>query len=120
VGEHLHDKVKAKTLFATHYHELTELALTRPGVRNFRVDVREEKDRVVFLRRIVEGGADRSYGIQVARLAGLPGEVLQRAEEILKGLEAGELNAAGKPARIRPKGARSRGVARRDELDLFA
>ena len=120
VGEHLHDKVKAKTLFATHYHELTELALTRPGVRNFRVDVREEKDRVVFLRRIVEGGADRSYGIQVARLAGLPGEVLQRAEEILKGLEARELNAAGKPARIRPKATRSRGVGKKDELDLFA
>ena len=120
VGEHLHDKVKAKTLFATHYHELTELALTRPGVRNFRVDVREEKDRVVFLRRIVEGGADRSYGIQVARLAGLPGEVLHRAEEILKGLEAGEVNAAGKPARIRPKGSRSREIRKKDELDLFA
>ena len=120
VGEHLHDKVKAKTLFATHYHELTELALTRPGVRNFRVDVREEKDRVVFLRRIVEGGADRSYGIQVARLAGLPGEVLRRAEEILKGLEAGELNSAGKPARIRPQGGRGREVRDKDELDLFA
>ena len=120
VGEHLHDKVKAKTLFATHYHDLTELALTRPGVRNFRVDVREEKDRVVFLRRIVEGGADRSYGIQVARLAGLPGEVLQRAEEILKGLEAGELNAAGKPARIRPKAPKGRTERPKDELDLFA
>ena len=120
VGEHLHDEVKAKTLFATHYHELTELALTRRGVRNFRVDVREEKDRVVFLRRIVEGGADRSYGIQVARLAGLPGEVLRRAEEILKGLEAGEVNAAGKPARIRPANARGRPARREDELDLFA
>ena len=120
VGEHLHDQVKAKTLFATHYHELTELALTRPGVRNFRVDVREEKDRVVFLRRIVEGGADRSYGIQVARLAGLPGEVLRRAEEILKGLEAGELNSAGKPARIRPATTRNRAVQKRDDLDLFA
>jgi len=120
VGEHLHDHVRAKTLFATHYHELTELALTRPGVRNFRVDVREEKDRVVFLRRIVEGGADRSYGIQVARLAGLPSQVLQRAEEILQGLEAGELNAAGKPARIRPKGPRTRETRKRDEPDLFS
>jgi len=120
VGEHLHDEVKAKTLFATHYHELTELALTRRGVRNFRVDVREDKDRVVFLRRIVEGGADRSYGIQVARLAGLPAEVLRRAEEILKGLEAGEVNAAGKPARIRPAKARGRPARKRDELDLFA
>jgi len=120
VGEHLHDKVKAKTLFATHYHELTELALTRSGVRNFRVDVREEKDRVVFLRRIVEGGANQSYGIQVARLAGLPGEVLQRAEEILKGLEAGEIDAVGKPARIRPKAIRNRGVGKKDEPDLFS
>ncbi len=120
VGEHLHDQVKAKTLFATHYHELTELALTRSGVRNFRVDVREEKDRVVFLRRIVEGGADRSYGIQVARLAGLPKQVLQRAEEILRGLEAGEVNEAGKPARILPQGGRAKGVRKRDQLDLFA
>ena len=120
VGEHLHDQVKAKTLFATHYHELTELALTRSGVRNFRVDVREEKDRVVFLRRIVEGGADRSYGIQVARLAGLPKQVLQRAEEILQGLEAGEVNEAGKPARIQPQGDRAKGVRKRDQLDLFA
>jgi len=120
VGEHLHDQVKAKTLFATHYHELTELALTRSGVRNFRVDVREEKDRVVFLRRIVEGGADRSYGIQVARLAGLPKQVLQRAEEILQGLEAGEVNEAGKPARIQPQGGRAKGVRKRDQLDLFA
>lgn len=120
VGEHLHDQVKAKTLFATHYHELTELSLTRPGVRNFRVDVREEKDRVVFLRRIVEGGADRSYGIQVARLAGLPGRVLQRAEEILQGLEAGELNEAGKPARIQPQRSRSKGVRNRDQPDLFS
>ncbi|NBR45563.1 MAG: DNA mismatch repair protein MutS [Verrucomicrobia bacterium] len=120
VGEHLHDKVKAKTLFATHYHELTELALTLPRVRNFRVDVREERDRIVFLRRIVEGGADRSYGIQVARLAGLPGEVLARAEEILQGLEAGELNSSGKPARIRAKPARNREVRQKDEPDLFA
>lgn len=120
VGEHLHDQVKAKTLFATHYHELTELALTRPGVKNFRVDVREEADRVVFLRRIVEGGADRSYGIQVARLAGLPGEVLQRAQEILQGLEAGELNAAGKPARIQPTKSRAKSLRKRDQLDLFA
>jgi DNA mismatch repair protein MutS len=120
VGEHLHDQVKAKTIFATHYHELTELALTRSGVRNFRVDVREEKDRVVFLRRIVEGGADRSYGIQVARLAGLPKQVLQRAEEILQGLEAGEVNEAGKPARIQPQGTRGKSVRKRDQLDLFA
>lgn len=122
VGEYLHDVVGAKTLFATHYHELTELALTRKGVRNFRVAVREEKDRVVFLRQIVEGGADRSYGIQVARLAGLPKEVLSRAEEILEGLEDGETDATGKPARIQPAGARKSKEAKpkhKNQLNLF-
>jgi DNA mismatch repair protein MutS len=118
VGEHLHDEVKAKTLFATHYHELTELALTRGGVRNYRVAVREEKDRVVFLRHIIEGGADRSYGIQVARLAGLPAEVLARATEILQGLEEGETDATGKPARIKPKGV-ARGNEEKGQMDLF-
>jgi len=119
VGEHLHDEVKAKTLFATHYHELAELALTRKGVRNYRVDVREEKDRVVFLRRIVEGEADRSYGIQVARLAGLPETVLNRAGEILKGLEEGETDASGKPARIKPKNPKQ-GKSPKLQPDLFA
>ena len=118
VGEHLHDEVKAKTLFATHYHELTELALTRGGVRNYRVAVREEKDRVVFLRQIIEGGADRSYGIQVARLAGLPAEVLARATEILQGLEEGETDDTGKPARIKPKGV-ARGNEVKGQMDLF-
>ncbi len=117
-GEHLHDEVKAKTLFATHYHELTELALTRDGVKNYRVAVREEKDRVVFLRQIIEGGADRSYGIQVARLAGLPAEVLARATEILQGLEEGETDSKGKPARIKPK-AVVRGNEMKRQLDLF-
>lgn len=119
VGEHLHDTVKAKTLFATHYHELAELALTRPGVRNFRVAVREEKDRVVFLRQIVEGGADRSYGIQVARLAGLPADVLRRAEEILQGLEERETDAAGKPARIKPREGKTRKGKDTGTPDLF-
>jgi DNA mismatch repair protein MutS len=82
------------------------------------VAVREEKDRVVFLRQIIEGGADRSYGIQVARLAGLPVEVLVRATEILKGLEEGETDAAGKPARIKPKGV-ARGNEEKKQLDLF-
>jgi DNA mismatch repair protein MutS len=120
VGEYLHDEVKAKTLFATHYHELAELALTRRGVMNFRVDVREEKDRVVFLHRIVKGEASRSYGIQVARLAGLPPAVLRRAGEILRGLEEKETDASGKPARIHPKGAvvpSSQNA--KDQLDLF-
>jgi DNA mismatch repair protein MutS len=87
---------------------------------NFRVDVREEKDRIVFLRRIVKGGADRSYGIQVARLAGLPPAVLQRAKELLQGLEEGETDASGKPARIKPKGGSSKPKPDKDQMDLFA
>ncbi|NBS83455.1 MAG: DNA mismatch repair protein MutS [Verrucomicrobia bacterium] len=110
---------QAKTLFATHYHELAELALTRPGVRNFRVAVREDRDRVVFLRQIVEGEADRSYGIQVARLAGLPTEVLKRAEEILKGLEEVETDASGKPARIKPREGKGRRAKDVGTPDLF-
>ncbi|HET6408818.1 MAG TPA: DNA mismatch repair protein MutS, partial [Chthoniobacteraceae bacterium] len=97
VAEYLHDKVKARTLFATHYHELTELELTRSGVRNYNVAVREWNDQVIFLRKIVKGGADKSYGIQVARLAGLPAPIIARAKEILSNLEQHELNADGRP-----------------------
>jgi DNA mismatch repair protein MutS len=87
VAEFLHDKIKARTLFATHYHELTKLAAERKGVGNFNVAVREWNDQIIFLRKIVPGGADKSYGIQVARLAGLPKEILDRAKEILSHLE---------------------------------
>ncbi|MFZ4396541.1 MAG: DNA mismatch repair protein MutS [Kiritimatiellia bacterium] len=95
VAEYLHNTaaVKAKTLFATHYHELTDLALTLSGVRNYTVQVREHGDSIVFLRKIVAGAADKSYGIHVARLAGMPGEVIDRAREILSNLEEGELEA---------------------------
>ncbi len=89
VAEHLHDQVGARTLFATHYHELTELASSRSGVKNYSVAVREWKDQIIFLRKIVPGAADRSYGIQVARLAGLPDSIVERAKDILKNLEAG-------------------------------
>jgi DNA mismatch repair protein MutS len=98
VAEYLHDEVKARTLFATHYHELTELELTRAGVRNYNIAVREWNDQIIFLRKIIKGGADKSYGIQVARLAGLPAEIIARAKEILSNLEQHELNADGKPA----------------------
>jgi len=98
VAEYLHDDVKARTLFATHYHELTELEMTRGGVRNYNVAVREWNDQIIFLRKIVKGGADKSYGIQVARLAGLPPSIIARAKEILSNLEQHELNAEGKPA----------------------
>jgi len=87
VAEFLHDKIKARTLFATHYHELTKLAAERKGVCNFNVAVREWNEQIIFLRKIVPGGADKSYGIQVARLAGLPKEILDRAKEILAHLE---------------------------------
>ena len=100
VAEFLHDepRVKARTLFATHYHELTDLALAKPGVVNCSVLVRERGDGIVFLRRIVDGPADRSYGIAVAKLAGMPEPVLSRARQILANLEHNELSEAGQPA----------------------
>ncbi len=90
IVEHIHNhpQLKAKTLFATHYHELTDLATVLPGVRNYNVAVSEDGEHVVFLHRIVPGGADRSYGIHVAELAGLPKAVIARAREILERLEA--------------------------------
>jgi DNA mismatch repair protein MutS len=99
VAEYLHDTpgVRAKTLFATHYHELTELSLTKARVKNYNMTVKEWNDRVIFLRKVLPGGSNRSYGIQVARLAGIPEEVIERATEILKNLERGELNEEGMP-----------------------
>jgi DNA mismatch repair protein MutS len=87
VAEFLHDKIKARTLFATHYHELTKLASERKGVANFNVAVREWNEQIIFLRKIIPGGADKSYGIHVARLAGIPREILDRARDILSHLE---------------------------------
>jgi len=91
VVEFLHNRpeVAAKTLFATHYHELVQLASVLPRVRNYNVAVTEEEGRVVFLHRILPGGADRSYGIHVAQLAGMPRPVIQRAQEVLSELEEG-------------------------------
>jgi DNA mismatch repair protein MutS len=99
VVEYLHDqdKVRPMTLFATHYHELTDLAGILPRVRNFNVQVKEYGDRIIFLRKIVEGGSDRSYGIQVARLAGLPDPVIERAKEILSNLEEDEYSIGDIP-----------------------
>jgi DNA mismatch repair protein MutS len=100
VAEHLASNARArpKTIFATHYHELTDLADAVPGVVNFHVVVREWKDDIVFLRKVVPGRSDRSYGIQVARLAGLPPTVVGRAREILNGLERDELSRGGRPS----------------------
>ncbi len=118
VAEYLHDQVRARTLFATHYHELTDLERTRSGVRNFNVSVREWNDEIIFLRKIIPGRADQSYGIQVARLAGLPEIVLRRAKEILSNLEKLELNAEGKPSLV--AGVRRRAIAASDtQLNLL-
>jgi DNA mismatch repair protein MutS len=91
VSEHLHDVVGCKTVFATHYHELTQLSNSLVAVRNYNVQVREVGDQVLFLHRLQPGGADRSYGIEVGRLAGLPPAVLERAKELLRLLEAEQI-----------------------------
>jgi DNA mismatch repair protein MutS len=100
VAEYLatNPKIRPKTLFATHYHELTDLADATPGVVNYHVAAREWKDDIIFLRKILPGRSDRSYGIQVARLAGLPRPVIQRAREILAALERDELTRGGRPS----------------------
>jgi DNA mismatch repair protein MutS len=120
VVEHLHNtpSVKAKTLFATHYHELTDIALSLPGVKNYNVRVSEQRDRIVFLRRIEPGAADKSYGIQVARLAGLPAEVVARAHEILANLEENELGDLGQARLAQPR-ARKPKITLGDQLSLF-
>jgi DNA mismatch repair protein MutS len=114
IVEYVHDapRLGCRTLFATHYHELTELAKSLARVRNVRVDVLEDGDRVVFLHRVVPGGADRSYGIHVAELAGIPGTVLQRARELLRELESGR----GRRAKSNGRAPRGLFDAPRDPL----
>ena len=117
VAEYLHDIKGPKTLFATHYHELTELAMTKPRAKNYNVAVSEWNGEIIFLRKIVEGGASRSYGIQVARLAGLPEEVVQRAREVLANLEQGELDETGAPRLAH--GKKEGGEHGTNQLNLF-
>lgn len=115
--EHLHEKVGAKTIFATHYHELTQLGDLLRGVKNMTVTVREAGEEILFLRRLESGGADRSYGIQVARLAGLPPPIIERAFELLDELEgshAGGGEGLGRSGRRRPASA-----AGLEQLALF-
>jgi DNA mismatch repair protein MutS len=122
VVEHLHNQVGAKTLFATHYHELTELAGRLPRLRNFNVAVREWHDQIVFLRKIVEGGTDKSYGIQVARLAGVPKPVIDRAKLILRNLEESELTPEGnvrQAVRHRAEREKLKQLEPPPQLDLF-
>jgi DNA mismatch repair protein MutS len=118
VAEFLHDKIKARSLFATHYHELTKLAAERKGVCNFNVAVREWNDQIIFLRKIVPGGADKSYGIQVARLAGLPKEILDRAKEILSHLEKPD-GAAVQSAKPRKRLTKTGAKIEKPQLDLL-
>ena len=113
ITEYLHDQVGCRALFATHYHELAQLADKLPGLRNYNVLVREWQEEIVFLHKIAAGSADKSYGIHVARLAGVPEEVLDRAKEVLAELEGHQVHA-----RRRPAGARRRPPA--DQPSLFA
>ena len=121
IVEYLHNQAGAKTLFATHYHELTELASRLPRLKNFNVAVREWHDQIVFLRKIVEGGTDKSYGIQVARLAGVPKEILERAKQILSNLEESELTPEGnvRQARRQQDREKLKNLAPAPQLDLF-
>lgn len=120
VAEYISKNIKARTLFATHYHELTELSLCLEGVRNLNVAVKEWGDEIIFLRKIEEGTADKSYGIQVARLAGLPDDAIKRAMEVLSNLEKSELNELGAPKLAYNSESGSSGNAGRGQLDLFA
>jgi DNA mismatch repair protein MutS len=111
IAEHIAANVRCRTLFATHYHELTELAQQFQGVKNLNVSVREWEDQVIFLHRIVEGGTDRSYGIHVARLAGIPAEVIQRARRLLGELAVHHVG--------HDKTARHRRVEAQAQMELF-
>ncbi len=117
IVEHLHEQVRPLTLFATHYHELTELADLLPRVVNRTMAVKEWEDRIVFLRRVAPGSADKSYGIHVAKLAGLPDGVVRRAEQVLANLEAKEFDPEGRPRLARGELPADRKAA---QLPLFA
>ncbi len=115
IAEFIVGRIGARTLFATHYNELTELALVMDGVKNYNVSVKEWGDEIIFLRKIEEGPADKSYGIQVARLAGIPETIVKRAKEVLNNLESEELNETG-----RPKFASGKRKKQQVQLDLFS
>ena len=115
ITEHIAEKIGARTLFATHYHELTALEASYPNVKNFNFAVKEWNDNIIFLRKIVEGGTDKSYGIHVARLAGIPSQLLDRAKEILSNLESQSLDLHDQPALAARKGS----PEQPRQLDLF-
>jgi len=110
---HNNPKISAKTLFATHYHELTELENILEGVKNYNVSVKDWNGQMIFVRKIERGGADQSYGIQVAKMAGVPDKVIVRAKEILKNLEAIEISPQGLTARIK------KGLNKNNQINLY-
>ena len=121
VVEHLHDEVGCRTLFATHYHELTQLAVSRQAVNNYYIAVREWNDQIIFLRQILPGAADKSYGIQVARLAGLPVSIIDRAKQILTGLEGSEdvEEKVSPPPKKKPSEVKEEPVEDDPQMTLF-
>ncbi len=118
VAEHLHDVIGARTLFATHYHEMVDLQETHPGVSNWHVEVREWKEEIIFLRKVLPGPADKSYGIQVARLAGLPASIIERAKRILTHLEMSASMREPSPASGSKRRRPAREKKRTDEQNL--
>jgi DNA mismatch repair protein MutS len=117
IAEFIDQRVQARTLFATHYHELAELAGLYPTIKNCHVSVKEWGENILFLRKVMEGSSSHSYGIQVARLAGVPNHVIQRAKEILENLESGQWDEAGQP-RLAPSG-KARGPSEVEQPSLF-
>jgi DNA mismatch repair protein MutS len=121
--EYLHEHIGARTLFATHYHELNELATLYPRIKNYKVDVREYGDKVVFLHTVTPGTADHSYGIQVAMMAGLPADLTDRAKRILENLEASQLTPHGEmpsdPAEIRKTKRRVAKIEGTPQITMF-
>jgi DNA mismatch repair protein MutS len=119
VAEYIHDfrGQGMRTLFATHYHQLTDLAASKDGAKNYNIAVKEWGEKIIFLRKIMEGGTSRSYGIEVARIAGVPADVIARAKEILHNLEKGEFDEIGMPRIARGKNAAKPG---HPQLNLFA
>jgi DNA mismatch repair protein MutS len=119
VAEYIHERIGARTLFATHYHELADLPRSFPRVVNYTVSVKEWKDQIIFLRRLIRGTSNRSYGIQVAKLAGLPAEVIDRAKEILANLEGEEFDDLGAP-RLSRSGRKGAPPPASGQRELFA
>lgn len=123
VTEYIHDRIDKKgprTIFATHYHELVDIALVKERVRNYHFQVKEWNEKIVFLRKVAPGGANRSYGIQVARLAGIPEEVINRAGEILQNLEKDEIDTVGSPKISRSRKGKKKNLPDVAQLEMFS